>query len=87
MMSAMTTIMATIVIMPIDKAIFLKEFRNGYYSVSAYYVATLLCNLMFQCIYGILLCSISYFVIGLYPSAHAFGTYVGLFMVTFNLFI
>ena len=67
--------------MPMDKSLFLKEFRNGYYPVSAFFFATIMCNMLLQCFYSILLAGITYFIIGLWPSGEAFGTFFAVFLI------
>jgi hypothetical protein len=70
-----------ILVMPLDKSLFLKEFRNGYYPVSAFFFATIICNMLLQCFYSILLSGITYFIIGLWPTGEAFGTFFAVFLI------
>jgi ABC-type proline/glycine betaine transport system ATPase subunit len=69
--TAMTTIMQSVTTMPVEKAILLREHRNGYYGTNVFF-ARMLVILTLQILYSLLHCVIVYPMIGLYPEADRF---------------
>lgn len=63
---------AVLSIFAVEKLVFLREFRAGYYSLSAYYLSKVLVELPHQIIFPLLLLVIAYYIIGLYPAFSVF---------------
>lgn len=55
-----------------EKLVFLREYRAGYYSLSAYYFSKVLVELPYQILFPALLLIIAYYMIGLNPSFSAY---------------
>lgn len=55
-----------------EKMVFLREYRAGYYGLSAYYFSKVLVELPYQIIFPALLLLIAYYIIGLNPTFSAY---------------
>jgi ABC-type multidrug transport system permease subunit len=65
----MTSLMVTALAIPVEKFIMVREYLNGYYRKSAFYLARLAVLLAFQCAYAVVFGSVLYYVVNLYYPA------------------
>ena len=77
--NGMNTIISTVTTMPLEKSVFLREFRNGYYSVSPFFWSRILVAMMFQLFYMTILGIVTYNIIGLYKDWFSFFQFLGVF--------
>lgn len=63
---------AVLSIFATEKLVFLREYRAGYYGLTAYYFSKVLVELPYQIIFPALLLLISYYMIGLNPAFSAY---------------
>jgi len=79
--SLMSSIMGTIITLPIEKAMIKREYGNGNYSVSSFYIARTIVLYVYQTAYVILFSGILYPMIGLQEGIDHFLTFLGLFLI------
>mmetsp|Transcript_11009 Transcript_11009/g.12719 ORF Transcript_11009/g.12719 Transcript_11009/m.12719 type:complete len:637 (+) Transcript_11009:59-1969(+) len=77
----MSSIMGTIITMPIEKAFVKREYGNGNFTVSAFYLARVAALYVFQSIYMTVFSAITYPMIGLQEGVDHFLTFLGLFLL------
>ena len=53
---------------PTERALFLREYQDGYYSTSTYFLSKVTVDIPFQILFATIFSSISYNIIGLQPS-------------------
>lgn len=69
--------MTTVVFFPLERVVIFREHGNGSYSIASYYIARVVVACFYQCVYSGVFGTILYWMVGFYPSAQAFFTFLG----------
>lgn len=77
LMNGMGTIMSTALAMPAEKSVMLREYRNGYYSLAAWYVGRVTVLQLFQALYAAILSACCYYAIGFWAPIDKFVVFLG----------
>ncbi len=80
--NGMSTVMQTVSAMPMEKAIVLREYRNGYYNPNAFFLARSFVIFVLQLCYTLLHTSIVYPLVGFQPYAENFFTFYAALTLT-----
>jgi ABC-type multidrug transport system ATPase subunit/ABC-type multidrug transport system permease subunit len=76
LMNGMGTIMSTALAMPAEKSVLLREYRNGYYSLAAWYVGRVTVLQLFQALYAAIISSCCYYAIGFWAPVDKFAVFL-----------
>eukprot|EP00300_Choanocystis_sp_HF-7_P015703 c19145_g1_i3.p1 GENE.c19145_g1_i3~~c19145_g1_i3.p1 ORF type:complete len:537 (+),score=140.57 c19145_g1_i3:11-1621(+) len=83
--TTMDAIMQTASVVPVARTLMLREYRNGYYSLGPYYIATLLSFGVSQMINALFAAVPIYLLVGLVPSAIPFFIFVATLALMANI--
>ena len=72
--------MTNAVFFPLERVMIFREYGNGSYHISAYYIARITVACFFQCIYTIIYGSIIYWMVGFYATFDAYLIFMGIYM-------
>jgi len=78
---AMSSIMSTALAIPFEKTVLLREYNNGYYAKSAWFLARLGVLLIFQAVFAVIFASFTYYMVGLAPEFYRFCIFMACYLL------
>jgi ABC-type multidrug transport system ATPase subunit len=73
----MNTLVTTAIQFPLEKAFIFREYSNGTYKLSAWYVSNMVGSLLMQLLYTFVYVTILYWMVGFRSSLHHYFTFLG----------
>lgn len=85
--NTMSTLMGTVITLPIEKAMIKREYNNGYFTMSAFYISRTIVLYMFQTVFTVVLVIMLYPMVNFVPQLENGLVFLGTLLLLGNLAI